>query len=290
MARCARHRSTNTRGERLAIERRADRAHRARPENNAGLAGDHDGARRRWPPAIADDELAHQLAIERVHRRARELDDADAPASGRIGCSGSSLMSSMLILPVAAPRDDLAKHGGRKASRRQRETQPQRVARILMVELAHADAQRTPLRFHAFGVDDGQRFRELRGRRPPRAPAPRPSQAMRPARRAARWDARRARRTAARARRPTLSTANTLPRPSRFATSPGRQAIPGPARHALGQDGVEDHAARRRQHEARVVAAAPSRRAAALPRAAAPRAAPARGCPPRARNAARRNS
>src|SRR5688500_17557304 len=36
-----------------------------------------------------------------------------------------------------------------------------------------------------------------------------------------------------------------------------RQPVPGAAPHALGEDGVEDHAACRRQHEAGIVAAAP---------------------------------
>ena len=108
--------------------------------------------------------------------------------------------------------------------------------------------------FMRFGVNHGQRLRELRGDRIFEREHLAPRQRLaRPASGAVGCMSSAAQRCSSSAS--TASTANTLPRPSRLATSPVEQPVPGAARHALRQDGIEDEAARRRQHETGIVAA-----------------------------------
>ena len=133
-------------------------------------------------------------------------------------------------------------------------------------------------------------LRGIAPRRHLRARAPRPAPATRPRPAAAPWDGCRARRSAARVPHRGVDREHAAAA-IEIGDIARQQPIPAALRHALGQDGVEDDAARRRQHEAGVVPAAPPSIAPAACRpAVARRAAPARDCRPRGRSAAGRNS
>ena len=198
--------------------------------------------------------------------------------------------------PVAAPAMISRSTVVAKLPADKRETQPQRVAGIFVLEIANADAQRAPLRLHAFGVRSRPAPREI-------APATASSSAstsplrqrlaLRPASGAVGC-------TSSAAQRCSSSASDCVDGEHAAAAVEirdvaRRQSVPGAPRHALREDGIEDEAARGRQHEARHRRGRAARvRARALSAFCASRlracAAPAPGCPPRARSAARRNS
>ena len=166
-------------------------------------------------------------------------------------CSSPSISASAARLVRRAPRPARAAPRWQSSRASGGSAAPRDSAAGSQLQLAHREAQAAPLLAHAGVRAQGALGRRTARRCATRARAPRRAEAGSPPPTTDRSDeSPGAAQRAASARSSAASTAKMLPRPSRLARSPGSNVPQLLRRHALGQHGVEHHAARGGEHEA----------------------------------------
>ena len=246
-----RHSSTNKRAHGLAVQLQ-QAAHVEPGGEDSRLTRDDDGGTLQAPPMLSH-QLAQQLRIQRVDRRPRQAQLANRPIRGGVGLSGWSMTSSMFIprycqlLAMISRSTVVAKLPAVSVK-----LQVQHIAAQLVFEIAHPDARRTTFRIHALGVNHGQRLGILRGgplfEREHLAAGQRFALAHQ-------------RRRGMNLERGAALRKHSVGRLHREHTAaaievrniPWQQPVPAPLLDTRGEDGVENDAACRGQHEALAV-------------------------------------